>query len=77
MVACIDDVEMEDGNVVLKVGGGSVGIGGKQNCNCSQESDWCSYGEKCRNADCQTKPGCGFLWMHQCDGRCNDTAANG
>ena len=79
MVACLDDVDMEDGNIVLRgqVGGLGTGIGTgvgvNPPCTCSQESDWCSWGRKCSNIECVRRPdGCGTLLLHACDGRCNE-----
>jgi uncharacterized protein YxeA len=78
MVACLKEVAMEDGNVVLKeAGGGSGEAGGKKPaCTCSLESDWCNGGDKCKNIPCQGHPYCGTLWFYYCDGRCDDSPIN-
>ena len=77
MVACLYDVEMEDENVILRVGIGGGTIGVEARCTCSQTSDWCFWGEKCRNISCSGGGiGCGTLWLYQCDGSCGDTPNN-
>jgi len=77
IVACLKEVAMEDGNVVLKVAvGGSAEAGGKPACTCSLESDWCGGGDRCKNIPCEGHPFCGTLWLYYCDGRCNDSAYN-
>jgi hypothetical protein len=74
MVACLHDVAMEDQNVVLKAASGvAVMKGIDPACTCSRESDWCSWGEKCKNIPCQGREwGCGTLIWHRCDGRCGE-----
>ena len=72
MVACLYDIDMEDESVVLKTGP-SIGIGISPICTCSKTSDWCSWGEKCKNIGCDTRSwGCGTLLIFECDGRCDD-----
>ena len=74
MVACLQDVEMEDQNVVLKgpVVGGETGVD-KPLCTCSTISDWCDFGI-CSNTDCIKRSwGCGTLLLKECDGRCKET----
>jgi uncharacterized protein YxeA len=77
MVACLKEVAMEDGNIVLKATPPGATTGDKdarQPCTCSQSSDWCQSGERCSNANCdETSLGCGTLLLHGCNGRCNDT----
>lgn len=74
MVACLDDVEMEDGNVILRgpVGGG-IGGGVKiPTCNCNQKWDFCGTGDKCKSIVCSEISGCGLLWLYTCNGKCDD-----
>jgi len=73
MVACLKDVEMEDQYVVLKQLPSTEKpvVKPQSRCTCSRTSDWCSWGERCNDPDCQTRPdGCGTFWMYQCDGLC-------
>jgi len=44
-------------------------------CYCSTNSDYCGGGSKCKRGRCVVDPsgsgvGCGFLWLHICNGRC-------
>lgn len=43
-------------------------------CNCSTSSNWCSIDimVECLDVPCDVVPNdCGFLWLYDCDGRCN------
>jgi hypothetical protein len=76
MISCLYDVEMEGDNVVFLVppGGSSTGKEPRKSCNCNQGilSDFCSSGSSCSDTDCVTQPGCGWLLLQMCNGRCKD-----
>lgn len=39
-------------------------------CNCSQGSIPACWDEYCVNNRCEKKPGCGIIWLSECNGRC-------
>lgn len=41
-------------------------------CNCSTQSDWCSYNNYCvlGRSNCVPVKGCGLWWSYTCNGRC-------
>jgi hypothetical protein len=50
-----------------------ISEGASVRCNCSVESDWCSYGRSCiRDSSCIStdSSGCGTLWRYKCNGLC-------
>ena len=42
-------------------------------CECNKDESFCGVNYVCGNGQCQyTQYGCGYFWLNQCNGNCND-----